>query len=165
MILRRSAPLALSLVLCAPPAGAGDFCAAVTPAIALAQVNSVRALGGRCDARGTFAATASLTWSPALERAAQQQADWLAAHDELVHTGPQGQTLAQRATEAGYRPARVTENLAHGQADVAAVVTAWTGSESHCANLYDAAVSEMALACRPGADGRPLWVLVLGRPR
>jgi uncharacterized protein YkwD len=83
----------------------------------------------------------------------------------LIHTGREGQTLPQRAAEGGYRYAHIVENLAHGQRSVAQTLDGWSASESHCVNLYDAAVTEMALACVPGRDGRAFWALLMARPR
>ena len=145
------------------PAAAQVPCAQASVAALVQQVNHVRAQGADCGARGRFAPAAALGWHPALESVARAQAQWLADYGLLLHTGSQGQTLGQRASAAGYRYARVTENLAKGQSDVAAALRAWTASEGHCVNLYDAGVNEMALACAPGADGRALWVLVMGR--
>ena len=156
----------MACALAAPaPAPAQQACATLTTAAALGHVNAVRAAGARCGAAGSFAsAKAPLVWSPVLEGLARQQVAWLAQAGLLLHAGSEGQTLSQRAQAAGYRFAQVAENLAQGQRDVATVLAAWTASESHCVNLYDASVTEMALACASAADGRPMWVLILGRP-
>jgi uncharacterized protein YkwD len=106
-----------------------------------------------------------VAWSDALLRVATNQATWLAELGSLVHTGPQGQRVGARASEAGYRYLRVTENLALGQDNLPQALSAWSASASHCLNLYDQRVTEMALACAPARDGRPVWVLILGRPQ
>ena len=129
------------------------------------RVAQARAQGAPCGQRGVFVAAPPLRWSAALEHVARQQAAWMAEAGRLSHAGRQGQTLAQRATAAGYRFARLAENLALGQDDVPEAIAAWMASDAHCANLFDAGVSEMALACAPMADGQPIWVLVLGRPQ
>lgn len=142
-----------------------NACAGVDTAAGIRQVNAVRAAGARCGAAGSFAAVAQpLAWSPVLEGLARQQVAWLAQGGLLVHVGSEGQTLSQRAQAVGYRFAQVAENLAQGQRDVPTVLAAWTASDSHCANLYDPTVTEMALACASGGDGRPMWVLIVGRP-
>lgn len=140
-----------------------DPCAGPAVQTAVQQVSARRALGAGCGDRGHFGPAARLTWSPVLEGLAREQAAWLVDVGLLVHTGRDGETLSQRAMRAGYRYARIAENLAHGQADVAAVLAAWQASTGHCANLFDPQVTEMALACAAGHDGRALWVLVLGR--
>ena len=112
-----------------------------------------------------FSSAGTVNWNNALERAAINQATWLADLGSLVHTGPAGQRVGARATEAGYRFLRVTENLALGQTSLAQAITAWQASESHCNNLFDQRVTEMALACVPARDGRPVWVMILGKPQ
>ena len=149
----------------APAQPSPGACAGLDTAGGIRQVNAVRAAGARCGAAGSFApATSPLAWSPLLEGLARQQVAWLAQAGLLLHAGSEGQTLSQRAQAVGYRFAQVAENLAQGQRDVATVLAAWTASDSHCVNLYDATVTEMALACASGGDGRPMWVLIVGRP-
>lgn len=145
------------------PAGAQGGCSAVVPATALRLAGDLRSRGAACGSRGRFAPSGALAWSAALEALAQQQAQWVAEYGLLIHTGRGGETIGERAGAAGYRFARIAENLAQGQPSLAAVLDAWTASDGHCVNLHDAEVNEMALACVPGADGRPVWVLVLGR--
>jgi uncharacterized protein YkwD len=143
-----------------------DPCASFSSAATLQHVAAKRAVGAPCGERGHFApapATARLAWSPVLERVAREQVAWLVDFGLLVHTGRDGETISQRAQAAGYRFARIAENLAHGQADVADVLDAWQASAGHCVNLFDPQVTEMALACAPAPDGRAMWVLVLGR--
>lgn len=133
----------------------------------LSQINRARTVAAACGIRAATAASAApmLAWSQRLERAADAHAAWLASSGHFEHSDAGGQTVGDRALAAGYRYARLNESLAWGPRDIAEVIAAWAASPEHCANLVDAAVSEMALACRPGADGRPVWVLVMGRPR
>jgi uncharacterized protein YkwD len=152
------------------PLGAGSAgktptpCDALTTTAMVVQVNAARAQGALCGARGGMAASGALSWSEALNAVAQRQALWMADFGMLVHAGRDGDTLSQRAAAAGYPFARIGENLAHGQPTLAQVLDGWTASESHCLTLYDPGVTEMALACVPGRDGRAFWVLILGRP-
>jgi uncharacterized protein YkwD len=139
-------------------------CATLTTASILVQVNATRAQGALCGARGGMAPSGALGWSEALYALAYRQALWMADFGMLVHAGRDGETLSQRAAAAGYDFARVGENLAHGQGSVAQALNGWTASEGHCVNLYDSDVTEMALACVPGRDGRAFWVLIVGRP-
>jgi uncharacterized protein YkwD len=139
-------------------------CDTLSTTSALWQVNAARSQGAVCGARGGMAASGALSWSASLYALAYRQAVWMADFGMLVHAGRDGETLSQRAAAAGYPFARIGENLAHGQSDLAQTLGGWTASESHCVNLYDPGVTEMALACVPGRDGRAFWVLVLGRP-
>jgi uncharacterized protein YkwD len=96
---------------------------------------------------------------------ARTQAEWLVGIDELRHQGPQGQPLAERALQAGYRFAKVGENLAQGQRTLEGALRGWTISDTHCATLYGTAYTEAAIICLPARDGRPLWVMEMGRPK
>jgi uncharacterized protein YkwD len=139
-------------------------CSTLNTTSVLVQVNAARAQGAVCGARGGMAPSDALRWNAALNTVALRQAVWMADFGMLVHAGREGETLSQRAAAAGYPFARIGENLAHGQATLAQALDGWTASEGHCVNLYDPGVTEMALACVPGRDGRAFWVLILGRP-
>jgi uncharacterized protein YkwD len=89
----------------------------------------------------------------------------MAEFGAMAHQGRGGESLAQRARDANYAYARMGENLAHGQRSVDQVLAGWSASEPHCVNLHDSRVTEMALACVPGRDGRPFWAMLTGRPR
>jgi uncharacterized protein YkwD len=130
----------------------------------LAQVNSLRAAGGVCGAASKSGPLAPLHWSAALERVSTAQAQWLSELGELQHTGRHGELLAERADAANYPFVRVAENLALGYNREADVLSGWVGSESHCVNLFDAQVTELAMTCTVARDG-PVWVLALGKPR
>ena len=150
-------------ILASGASAAPPGCAVSVDAV-LSQVNALRAAGAVCGSRGHLGPSTPLDWHPGLEAMARQQAAWLAFTDRLSHAGPQGQTLAERAQRAGYRFARIAENLAQGQHNLADALRDWTRSEGHCANLYGAAYTQTALACQTAADGRPLWVMVYARP-
>jgi uncharacterized protein YkwD len=163
---RLAALVLLTLALWLPrPVHAQDACAGVAPEPVLALVNTVRARGLRCGGVGPLVQAGALGWSARLAQAAQRQAEWLAEHGPLVHVGPRGEPLAARVAAAGYRHARISENLAAGQDGVFGAVRAWEASASHCRALIDPGVTETALACAPGQDGEPVWVMLLGRPQ
>jgi uncharacterized protein YkwD len=153
--------LAGTVAATAPPAPAA--CPRLERSEMLSALNQARAAGGHCGHRGEHRPAAPLAWSTELAETAQRQARWLAERGELVHTGPAGEPLAERARVAGYSFRRISENLALGQTTPAEVVADWLGSEGHCANLLDAAAAEVgvALACR--SDGDAVWVMVAGR--
>jgi uncharacterized protein YkwD len=161
--------LAAALLSCAAAATATTDCGVPVPAAmrddALRLTNAVRAVARDCGVSGHFDAVPPLVWSVALEAVADRQAQWLAPRLELSHLDASGRSLGERAGQAGYRYGRIVENLAHGQLGVEQVIEGWALSDRHCANLMDAAVSEAALVCRIAADLRPLWVMVLARPR
>ena len=131
----------------------------------LALINFMRNGGANCGTRGVYAPAMSLVWNVNLQAMAQVHAEGLASAGELRHTNEHGHTIGQRALAVGYRFARVGENLAQGQKSVDVVLRAWSGSETHCVNMYGPLFTETALACAHGADGRPVWVMVVARPR
>jgi uncharacterized protein YkwD len=130
----------------------------------LEHVNSTRSQGAWCGQRGAFGVAPPLRWQDTLLTMATQHASYLVASQQLSHSGPRGETVGPRAQQVGYRYQRVGENLAHGQRDLPQALREWTASDSHCAALFNPVYTEMALACQRARDGRPLWVLVLGRP-
>jgi uncharacterized protein YkwD len=158
-----AALVAAALLVAPAPVDASGPCAAVDVAAAVGQASALRAVGGRCGER-RFAPAGALTWNQALERMARRQAAWNVRQGRLTHDGEGGADLAQRASDAGYDWSRLAENLAHGQPTLARLMLDWMASPGHCANLLNPEVSEAALACAVAADGRPLWVMVFGRP-
>ena len=160
---------AAALLSCAAAGAAVADCRVPVPAAmrddAVRLTNAVRAVARDCGPSGHFRAAPPVIWSAALEAVADRQAQWLAPRLELSHRDAGGRGLGERARQAGYRYGRIVENLAQGQASVERAIADWSRSDRHCANLMDAAVLEAALVCRIAADLRPLWVMVLARPR
>ena len=130
----------------------------------LLPLNALRAQGAVCGARGAFPAATAVHWDTTLEAMARRHAQWLVSVGELRHHNAAGQTLAGRASAAGYRYAHIGENLAHGQRTLDTVLRAWVGSETHCTTLFGATYTDAALACEVAAEGRPWWVMVRARP-
>lgn len=153
----------LALAFAAQPARASPC--PVDAEVILSLVNAVRAQGARCGQRGDFPPAPPVRWNATLAELAADHAQWLVRIGELRHTGPDGEGLAHRADRIGYRFRSLGENLAHGQRTLPAALNGWVNSETHCATLFGPHYTEAGLACRPAGDGRPLWVLELGRPR
>lgn len=162
-----AACLGLAAAWLHPAARAGEPADACSQSLEtlMERVNQARAAGAVCGARGRLEGSGTLQWNDTLRDMALMQAQFLSDIEDLRHAGPNGQTIADRARAAGYRYSRVAENLALGARSVEHVLRAWTSSESHCVNLYDPRFTEMALVCTSGKGGRPLWVMVLGRPK
>ena len=93
----------------------------------LREMNRVRAEHGlralRADAR--------------LMQAAQKHTEDMAAKSHFDHRGSDGSSLRDRVQRAGYSFAKVSENLAAGQATAAAAVRTWLDSPPHRRNLLD----------------------------
>lgn len=90
----------------------------------------------------------------------------MAYNNFFSHTGSDGSTFAQRITAAGYSYRAAAENIAAGQRSVADVVQGWIQSPGHCANIMNANLSELAVACvsSSGSQYGTYWTMELGRP-
>lgn len=128
------------------------------------RINALRSQGEACGGSGQSETTASLVWSSTLERMAQEQVAWVAQRGDLDHAGPDGEPLGARARAVGYRFNVVAENLAAGTLSLEDTLVQWRRSDAHCRNLFDAQITEMALACQSGPGG-PWWVMALGHRR
>ncbi|WP_371482425.1 CAP domain-containing protein [Kitasatospora sp. NBC_00315] len=102
---------------------------------------------------------APLTVNPALQSAAQAHSDDMAARHYFDHADPEGHHADSRITAAGYRWSRWGENIAQGQQDPAAVMTAWMNSPGHRANILDCDFREIGVGVTLGAGG-PWWTQV-----
>ena len=67
------------------------------------------------------------------------------------HVNPDGLDPFQRAERAGVT-ARA-ENIAYGQPDAAAVMTAWMNSPGHRANILDCSLTRLGVGVAQGAGG------------
>ena len=127
---------------------------AASPSVAVTQtpsqifetmINSVRADNG----------AGSLDYNAKLGVAAQRHAEDLATNEIWSHTGSDGSTIGQRVTDAGYAYRLVGENIARGQTDEQAALTAWMNSTTgHRENNLDVRFEDFALAKVDGRVGR-----------
>lgn len=131
----------------------------------IAEVNRLRAAGRTCGALGDFAPAADLQWSDKLARAALVHAQDMVAASFFSHTGSNGSTVGTRVTAAGYSWSTVAENIAAGQPTVASVMSAWMGSDGHCANVMNPSMRDFAVVCVAGTDLSTHWVMDLARAR
>lgn len=98
----------------------------------------------------------------AVEAAAQDWAETLAATGSLTHTDLAGQGAGGRLTAAGLAWGLAAENLAKGDvAGPAGLLELWRRSQPHRANLAAFGVSRHGLGLACGADGLPVFVLDL----
>ncbi len=130
----------------------------------LQRINALRAAGASCGASGNFPATTALTWNTKLTTAAAGHSADMAAKNYFEHTSADGTTMSQRVTNAGYAWSRVAENIAAGYGTVEAVMTGWANSPGHCANLMNASLREVGVACvvaPASADYGNYWTMDL----
>lgn len=77
----------------------------------------------------------NLTWCPALVRSSLAHSQDMSRRNYFDHDSPDGGTIGDRASDAGYRFKSVGENIAFGQRDVSEVMEAWIDSPGHFKNL------------------------------
>lgn len=132
----------------------------------LSRINEARSQARQCGNQ-RFAAVEPLAWNCTLEAAAEAHSQDMAENDYFSHTGPEGVGIQQRVSNRGYVWRAVGENIAAGQASIAAVVSGWLESPGHCSNIMNEAFTEMGMAKAddPGSMYSPYWTQVLAQPR
>ena len=113
------------------------------------------------------AGLAPFTASPLLMQAAQIHADQMASLGQMAHQLPGSKypNPQDRLAAVGYQWQAYAENVAYGQGSPSAALGAWMGSSGHRANILNAGLTDLGTGFARGADGRPYWVQVFGRPR
>lgn len=141
-----------TLAACAPAPGTERLSAGSTVDIASAgtQLSFQRAGGGIIR---------PLIHSPALQAAAQAQADALRDANRVGQLGAGGSTLDDRLRRAGYTACASGENIANGTPDIRSTIARWMDSAPQRATILDPQVSQFGFA-----SSGETWVLVLARP-
>ena len=105
--------------------------------------------------------------SSELGRAAQLQAEQMAAAGKLAHEIPGSRypTLASRMKLVGYAYRSSGENVAEGYSSGAALMASWMTSAPHRANILSAKYTETGVGMARSKSGRIYSVQVFGRPR
>ncbi|ELR66095.1 hypothetical protein C942_00423 [Photobacterium marinum] len=133
----------------------------------LAAVNAARAQARSCGGE-MMPAVPALTWDYALEQAAFVHSSNMANYNFFSHTGLDGTQPADRVTAQGYDWRAVGENIAAGQKDIDAVMTAWLNSPGHCKNIMSANYTQIGVASVLGSSGSQYsiyWTQNFARPR
>jgi uncharacterized protein YkwD len=155
-----------ALVLAQPllSADLGDWRASGREILQL--TNEARAVARACGGQ-SFPAAPPLTWEASLAAAALAHSRDMAQRNYFSHTGRDGARVGERASRAGYDWRRVGENIATGQGSPARALAGWLASPSHCANLMNAAFTQMgaAYAVDRDSDTGIYWTQVLAAPR
>jgi uncharacterized protein YkwD len=102
-----------------------------------------------------------------LTRAAQLQAEQMAAAGKLAHEVPGSRypTLASRLRLIGYQYRTVGENVAEGYTSGAALMAGWMTSAPHRANVLSARFTETGVGMARSKSGRTYHAQVFARPR
>lgn len=101
-----------------------------------------------------------LTTSAPLTSLAQNFSEDMAARGFFDHTDPDGDTPWDRAAQAGVQGLGA-ENIARGQADAQAVMTAWMNSDGHRANILNCDYKTIGIGVHEGSGG-PWWTQNFG---
>ncbi|MER6025514.1 CAP domain-containing protein [Streptomyces sp. NPDC001851] len=101
-----------------------------------------------------------LAANSALTGLAESFSDDMAARDFFDHTDPNGKSPWDRAAAAGVTDLG-GENIARGQADAAAVMTAWMNSPGHRANILNCDFKTLGVGVHFGPGG-PWWTQDFG---
>lgn len=142
----------------APDAAAAVAAAAAgDPAIAAlaTRINQVRVEAGR----------AALTWSPELANAARVQAEDMAAHGFVSHTGSDGSDVVERMRRVGYDPAFRGEIIAWAPGGPETAFDWWWHSDLHHNTMLGAAYRDFGIAHvpHPTRAGHNYFVVVFGQ--
>lgn len=97
----------------------------------------------------------------ALEKAAAQQAGYMAGAGKMAHRTAWGRDFASRMHDNGIRGA-AAENVAYGQKTAKDVLAGWMTSKGHRRNMLDPRFAHFGLASAEDGRGRKYWALVLG---
>jgi len=144
-------------------AAAGEV--APDAAAAVAGDPEIAALAARIHQVRADAERVALTWSPELAEAARIQAEDMAAHGFVSHTGSDGSDIVERMRRVGYDPAFRGEIIAWvpGGADLA--FDWWWHSDLHHNTMLGAAYRDFGIARvpHPTRVGHNYFVVVFAR--
>lgn len=126
-------------------------------------INQARSTARMCGNQ-SFASAPPLVWNDMLQIAAQRHSDDMAQHNFFSHTGSDGSSASQRASDSGFNWRTMGENIAAGQPTSESVVQSWLDSPGHCANLMSSNFEETAVACTQDNQSQygQYWTNVLG---
>ncbi|MGH6862540.1 MAG: CAP domain-containing protein, partial [Phyllobacterium sp.] len=119
---------------------------------AVASMDAIRSANG----------LGGMSVDPALERAALQQAAYMAETGRMAHTTGWRRGFAARVKDNGIHGA-AAENIARGRMDIERLFAMWMASPPHRRNMLDARFSHFGLAYAEAANGSSerYWALLL----
>ena len=131
----------------------------------LTAVNSARKVARTCGTT-SYPAVPPLTVNTQLNTAAQGHAANMAAKNFFSHTGLDGKSPFDRMTAAGYKYSYAGENIAAGNATVAATMTQWLNSPGHCANIMSKNFTQIGFGYDNSSTStyKHYWVQNFGKP-
>jgi uncharacterized protein YkwD len=96
-----------------------------------------------------------------LDRAALEQARYMAAAGEMTHITRRGRDFASRTKDNEIK-GTAAENVAYGATDIGRVMQMWMDSPAHRRNMLDPRFSHFGVATATDARGKRYWAMVLG---
>jgi len=107
-----------------------------------------------------------VTVDPILVELARAHSLDMAGAAGFQHNGADGRTPFQRMTAADYQYSVAAENIAAGQPNAAAVMSAWMASPAHEVNIQDCRFTEIGVGVvnRPGTPYVVYWTQEFGTP-
>ncbi|MFJ4225566.1 FG-GAP-like repeat-containing protein [Microbacterium sp. NPDC089695] len=151
---RRRIPATLVLLL----ALSLTVAAAVVPTTATAASGPAGDVFSLTNSQRTQAGLRPLVSDPALDAAAAEWARYLANSCTFEHSTASWRSA--RIASSGWSASG--ENIAAGQPDASAVVTAWMNSSGHRANILDSRYTGLGVGYATGTCYRTYWVQVFG---
>lgn len=137
---------------------------AVAPAMAKPAKRSAAGDGGAAAMVSQYRAAHGLgpvRSDPVLTRAAQQQAQAMAAAGVMSHDV--GGSFSSRLAASGIGVSSAAENVAAGQRSLREAMASWQASSGHSANLLLSGATRMGIA-RVDAPGKPYgvyWAMII----
>jgi uncharacterized protein YkwD len=138
----------------------GEGSAGLEAAKLLGLVNAARAGGRRCGA-SVMPPAPALSENFVLKAAAEKHAADMTAGRFFSSTTPEGVTLGQRLTAAGYVWSFVAEDIAHMDGTADDVLRSWLAVENRCFNLMGSEYIEAGAGYDPAGRN---WVFTLATP-
>jgi uncharacterized protein YkwD len=167
-----------SVIACAPPVtiatGTRDGASPPSPRDSASMVvpagtGSATAvqIAGLTNERRAAAGLPRLTTNERLMRAAQLQANQMAAARQAAHDIPSARypTLRDRIDAVGYSWDAIAEDLAADQRDAAGAIAGWMASPRHRANMLSGLFTELGTGFATDTRGRRFYAQVFARPR
>jgi uncharacterized protein YkwD len=107
--------------------------------------NERRAQGGCCGSHGCFAPSSALAPDENLQVSARLHARDMSQRNFFAHETPDGRTMMDRITAAGFAGCTMGENIAQGQESPEEVIDSWMSSEGHCANILSGGFTSLGV--------------------
>ncbi len=130
----------------------------------LDAINQSRANARQCGS-SHWPAVAALVWDSRLTAAANAHSTDMANNNFFSHTGSDGLSAAERATQAGFAWRALGENIASGQQNVTQVHESWLQSPGHCNNIMAEQFNAVGASCvqQTVSPFATYWTVVFGR--